>query len=114
MPEGVKLQELRVGDGDVAERSTIATVCYEGNLKRGERICGGTETIDLSRRETIAGLRYGIVGMRVGGVRRITVSPHLAYGDRGVPGLIPPNAVLIFEVELLDARSAGRDGSYTT
>src|SRR3954462_6628205 len=81
MPKGVKLQEIRVGDGDVAERGTIATVRHEGTLKRGEKVCGGTETIDLSRRETIAGLRYGIEGMRVGGLRQITVSPHLAYGE---------------------------------
>jgi FKBP-type peptidyl-prolyl cis-trans isomerase len=114
MPKGVKIQELRAGDGDLAERGTIVTVRYEGTLKRGDRVCGGTETIDLGRRETIAGLRYGIEGMRVGGLRRITVSPHLAYGEGGISGLIPANAVLIFEVELLDVRSARRDGAEAT
>jgi FKBP-type peptidyl-prolyl cis-trans isomerase len=111
MPKGVKIQELRVGEGDVAERGSIAVVRYEGTLKRGERVCGGTETIDLGRRETIAGLRYRIEGMRIGGLRRITVSPHLAYRESGVPGRSPPNAVLIFEVELLDVRSVGREGT---
>ena len=57
---------------------------------------------DLSGRVVIAGLRYGVEGMRVGGLRRLTVSPHLAYGGDGVPGVIPPVAVLIFEVKLLD------------
>jgi FKBP-type peptidyl-prolyl cis-trans isomerase len=52
--------------------------------------------------------------MRVGGLRRITASPHLAFGDQGVPDLIPPNAVRIFEVEHLDVRSAGREGPWLT
>lgn len=108
MPKGAKVQELLVGSGEVANRDTIATVRYEGTLRRGEVFGGGTEQIDLGRRETIAGLRYGIEGMRVGGRRRITVSPHLAYGALGVPGRIPPNAVLIFEVERLDVRRSDR------
>jgi FKBP-type peptidyl-prolyl cis-trans isomerase len=45
--------------------------------------------IDLGRRESIAGLRYGIPGMRVGGTREIVISPHLAYGEVGIPGRIP-------------------------
>lgn len=104
MPRRIKVQELLVGDGEVAERDAIVTVRQEGTLRRGERFGGGIETIDLGRRETIAGLRYGIEGMRVGGRRRITVGPHLAYGSAGVPGVIPPDAVLIFEVELLEVR----------
>jgi FKBP-type peptidyl-prolyl cis-trans isomerase len=110
MPRRVKARDLRVGDGEVAERDTLVTVHYEGFLRRGERFGGGTETIDLGRRETIAGLRYGIEGMRVGGRRRITVSPHLAYGAAGVSGVIPPDAVLTFDVELLEVLPAGPMG----
>ncbi len=58
----------------------------------------------MSGRDVITGLRYGVEGMRVGGLNRLTISPHLGYGGAGVPGLIPPDAVLIFEVELLDVR----------
>ena len=58
--------------------------------------------IDLSRRDVIAGLRYGIAGMQEGGRRKIRVSPHLGYGEVGVPGVIPPGAVLIFDIELLE------------
>ncbi len=108
MTSGVKIQELRVGGGEVAGRDTIATVRYEGTLRRGEVFGSGTEGIDLGRRETIAGLRHGVEGMRVGGRRRITVSPHLAYGEQGVPGRIPPHAVLIFEVELPNVRPSDR------
>jgi FKBP-type peptidyl-prolyl isomerase-like protein len=60
--------------------------------------------IDLGRRESIAGLRYGIPGMRVGGAREIVISPHLAYGEVGIPGRIPANALLRCEVELLEIR----------
>ncbi len=60
--------------------------------------------IELSERECVAGLRYGIVGMRAGGRRQIVVSPHLGYGAEGLPDKIPPNAVLRFDVELLEVR----------
>ena len=65
---------------------------------------GTRHIIDLGRRESIAGLRYGIPGMRVGGKREIVISPHLAYGERGVPGLILVNALLRCEVDLLEIR----------
>jgi FKBP-type peptidyl-prolyl cis-trans isomerase len=55
----------------------------------------------VGERRTIAGLSWGVEGMHVGGRRRLHVGPHLAYRDKGVPGVIPPNAKLMFEVELL-------------
>jgi FKBP-type peptidyl-prolyl cis-trans isomerase len=60
--------------------------------------------IDLGRRECIAGLRNGIPGMRVGGTREIVISPHLAYGEVGIPGRIPANALLRCQVELFEIR----------
>lgn len=110
MPGRVRVDDLQIGEGEEARRGCLVTVRYEGFLRPGERFGGGTETIDLGRRETIAGLRYGIEGMRVGGRRRITVGPHLAYGAAGVPGVIPPDAVLAFDVELLEVLPAGRVG----
>ena len=65
---------------------------------------GTKMVIDLGRRESIAGLRYGIPGMRVGGTREIVISPHLAYGEAGISGRIPANALLRCEVELLEIR----------
>jgi hypothetical protein len=63
--------------------------------------------VELQKRDCIAGLRYGIVGMRVGGRRELVVSPHLGYGLEGLPGKVPPNAVLQFEVNLLEVRESG-------
>jgi uncharacterized protein len=62
----------------------------------------------IDRHSLANGLFYGVDGMRVGGTRRLEISPHLAYGDRGVPGVIPPNAVLTAEITILAAVSAGR------
>jgi FKBP-type peptidyl-prolyl cis-trans isomerase FkpA len=107
MPRGINIREIRVGDGDVASGDSITTIRFEGTLRKGERFGDGTEAIDLRRRDTIAGLRYGIEGMRVGGRRRITVGPDLAYGKTGVPGSIPANAVLTFEIELLSVELGG-------
>ena len=58
--------------------------------------------VRIDRRSLVNGLFYGVDGMRVGGTRRLEISPHLAYGDRGVPGVIPPGAVLTAEITFLD------------
>jgi FKBP-type peptidyl-prolyl cis-trans isomerase len=56
----------------------------------------------INRGTLINGLFYGVDGMRVGGTRRLEIAPHMAYGNAGVPGVIPPGAVLIAEVTILD------------
>ena len=57
--------------------------------------------VRVDRRSLIAGLFYGVEGMRVGGTRRLEIAPHLAYGDRGVPGVIPASALLTAEITIL-------------
>lgn len=64
--------------------------------------------VRIDRRSLISGLFYGIDGMRVGGTRRLEIAPHLAYGDRGVPGVIPPRSVLTAEITILEARALAR------
>jgi hypothetical protein len=59
----------------------------------------------VDREQMIAGLFHGVEGMRIGGTRRLRVAPHLAYRETGVPGVIPPNALLIIEVEILTERT---------
>src|SRR5439155_12011575 len=59
--------------------------------------------VRIDRRSLVGGLFYGVQGMRVGGTRRLEIAPHLAYGDRGVPGVIPPGALLIAEITILEA-----------
>ena len=62
--------------------------------------------VRIDRRSLVAGLFYGVEGMRVGGTRRLEIAPHLGYGDRGVPGVIPAGALLISEITILEARAA--------
>jgi len=62
--------------------------------------------VRIDRRSLVNGLFYGVEGMRVGGTRRLSIAPHLAYGDRGVPGVIRPHATLTAEITILDARAA--------
>lgn len=101
--KGIELEELRPGEGLKVEKGHIVTVRYDGYLNRGDKFQENfTFTFRVGDREVIAGLSYGVEGMRVGGLRRVRVSPHLAYGAAGVQGIIPANAVLIFEVELLE------------
>jgi hypothetical protein len=76
------------------------------------RLEDGGETLitelRIDRRTLVGGLFYGIDGMRVGGTRRLEIAPHLAYGERGVPGLIPANALLVAEITILVARPCAR------
>jgi len=99
---GIKVKDLSIGDGAVAERGCIVTIRYDGFLNRGAQFqAGEIATFLLGGRSVIPGLEYGVEGMRVGSHRRIRVSPHLAYQSTGVPGIVPGNAVLVFEIELL-------------
>jgi FKBP-type peptidyl-prolyl cis-trans isomerase len=75
------------------------TVRYSAFLNRGDPFqTDMVATYAVGARNTIAGLSWGVEGMRVGGRRRLREGPHLAYRDKGVPGVIPPNAKLVFEV----------------
>ena len=103
MRKGIEIEELSVGNGIRAERGKTVTIRYIGFLNRGDKFQENiTCTLRVGSWEVIPGLSYGVEGMQVGGLRRVRVSPHLAYGTAGVPGLIPANAVLTFEVELLE------------
>jgi FKBP-type peptidyl-prolyl cis-trans isomerase FkpA len=105
MRAGLKLEHETIGTGREATREDIVVIRYEIFLNRRELIRADDRyRFGVRDREVIAGLRYGVEGMRVGGRRRFRVPPHLAYRDIGVPGLVPPNAVLIFDVTLLEVR----------
>jgi len=109
---GLKARDLTLGAGDAqVERGDIVTVHYRGFLNRGDLFGdsgadGRPLLFEVGKRQMIAGVERGVIGMRVGGRRELIVSPHLAYRDTAVPG-IPPNAVLRFEVELLNIRKPG-------
>jgi FKBP-type peptidyl-prolyl cis-trans isomerase FkpA len=102
--------DLRVGTGAEATAGKRLSVNYTGWLYdpsgtdgKGGRFDGGTHTFTLGAREVISGWDRGVAGMRVGGQRRLVLPPELAYGTSG-NGPIPPNATLVFDVELLAAQ----------
>lgn len=105
MARGVEVDDDVIGNGRIAERGGSITIRYDLALNRGDVVqAGQVATFVLGKRTVIAGLEYGVQGMRVGGRRRLRISPHLGYGAAGVPGVVPPNAVLLFQVELLDVQ----------
>lgn len=111
MRKGIEAEDVVVGSGDEAVRGKTVIAGVRFFLSDGtevtDALLGGPKVkINLRRRETIAGLRYGIEGMQVGGVRRLVIAPHLAYGACGVPGRVPPYASLRCEVELLEVRGS--------
>jgi FKBP-type peptidyl-prolyl cis-trans isomerase len=105
---GLEIEELRAGTGKEAHAGDTVSVHYVGTLTTGSefdnsRTRGTPIDFKLGAHQVIAGWDEGIEGMRVGQQRRLRIPPDLAYGPRGRPG-IPPNATLIFEVELMNVR----------
>jgi FKBP-type peptidyl-prolyl cis-trans isomerase FkpA len=103
---GLVIEELAVGAGELAAAGQRVTVHYTGWLTDGTKFDSSKDRGDpfvfpLGGRRVIAGWDEGVQGMRVGGVRKLTIPPALGYGTRGAGGVIPPNATLVFEVELL-------------
>lgn len=107
MKSGIKIEEVEKGNGREALSDDYVLVEIHFSLNKGERveIFGNYHdnqfVINLKSRDYIPGLRYGIVGMRKGGIRKLKISPHLAFGKKGLPNKIPPNALLICKVKLL-------------
>jgi FKBP-type peptidyl-prolyl cis-trans isomerase FkpA len=104
---GLVIEELTVGSGALAAAGQRVTVHYTGWLTDGTKFDSSKDRSEpfvfpLGGRRVIAGWDEGVQGMRVGGVRKLTIPPALGYGARGAGGVIPPNATLVFEVELLE------------
>jgi FKBP-type peptidyl-prolyl cis-trans isomerase FkpA len=103
---GLIIEELVVGDGALAQAGQQVTVHYTGWLTDGAKFDSSKDRNDpfvfpLGGRRVIAGWDEGVQGMKVGGTRKLTIPPQLGYGARGAGGVIPPNATLVFEVELV-------------
>ena len=103
---GLVIEELVVGEGDEARAGHHVSVHYTGWLTDGTKFDSSLDRDEpfdfpLGARHVIAGWDEGVQGMRIGGRRKLTIPPQLGYGSRGAGGVIPPNATLVFEVELL-------------
>lgn len=106
---GLKYEDLVEGDGDSAAAGNQVEVHYTGWLENGNKFDSSKDRNDpfrfkLGAGQVIRGWDEGVEGMKVGGTRRLTIPSQLGYGARGAGGVIPPNATLIFEVELLAIR----------
>ena len=104
---GLRITDLEEGTGAEARAGQLVTVHYRGTLTNGKEFDTsygrGPFSFPLGGGRVIRGWDEGVAGMKVGGKRRLVIPPDLAYGERGAGGVIPPNATLIFEVELLQA-----------
>lgn len=103
----LQIDELKLGTGAEAKSGKRVTVHYVGTLTSGKKFDSSRDRgegfdFTLGAGEVIKGWDQGVAGMKVGGLRKLTIPPELGYGPRGFPPVIPPNSTLIFEVELLE------------
>ena len=105
---GLRYEDLVEGSGKEAKgRGQTAVVHYTGWLEDGSKFDSSHDrnqpfSFPIDRQYVIAGWDQGVIGMKEGGKRKLTVPSQLGYGERGAGGVIPPNATLIFEIELLE------------
>ena len=109
MPDGLKFTDDQVGTGAEAQKGKTVSVHYTGWLLDGTKFDSSRDRnqpflFPLGQGQVIKGWDEGVAGMKVGGKRTLVIPPDLGYGARGAGGVIPPNATLKFEVELLDVK----------
>jgi FKBP-type peptidyl-prolyl cis-trans isomerase len=104
---GLQYQDLRAGEGVQVQAGDTIAVHYVGRLEDGTQFDSSIDrgepfSLVIGTGSVIQGWDIGVPGMKVGGIRRLIIPPDLGYGTAGVPGAIPPNATLIFEVQVLE------------
>lgn len=109
MPDGLQYYDIKVGTGAEAKPGQTVSVHYTGWLTSGKKFDSSVDRgqpfqFKLGAGQVIKGRDEGVAGMKVGGKRQLRIPPDLGYGARGAGGVIPPNATLIFDVELLGVK----------
>jgi FKBP-type peptidyl-prolyl cis-trans isomerase len=104
--QGMKVEILTQGSGNAAKSGDTVTVNYVGTLQNGTKFDSSIDRgqpfeFTLGQNGVIQGWELGVAGMKVGEKRKLTIPPELGYGSQGAGGIIPPNATLIFEIDLL-------------
>ncbi len=102
----LEIEDQIVGEGEEAVAGQTVEVHYTGWLTDGTKFDSShdrneTFSFKLGGGQVIAGWDQGVAGMKVGGARKLTIPPEMGYGERGAGGVIPPNATLVFKVELI-------------
>ena len=102
----LEIEDQIVGDGEEAVAGQTVEVHYTGWLVDGTKFDSSldrdqTFSFKLGAGQVIAGWDQGVAGMKIGGARKLTIPPEMGYGERGAGGVIPPNATLVFKVELI-------------
>lgn len=103
----LKIEDTKVGTGEEAVIGSKAIVHYTGYLTNGTEFDSSVKRgqpfgFTIGAGQVIQGWEKGVAGMKVGGKRKLTIPPDLAYGEAGAGGVIPPNATLVFDIELVD------------
>jgi FKBP-type peptidyl-prolyl cis-trans isomerase FkpA len=109
MADPLKIEDLVAGNGAEAKSGQMVSVHYTGWLTNGKKFDSSVDRgqpfeFKLGAGQVIKGWDQGVAGMKVGGKRKLTIPPELAYGARGFPPVIPAQSTLVFEVELLGVR----------
>jgi len=105
-PSGLQYWDIKVGTGTEAKSGSHVTVHYTGWLTSGKKFDSSVDAgkpfdFTIGQGQVIKGWEEGVAGMKVGGKRQLRIPPDMGYGERGYPGVIPANATLIFDVQLL-------------
>lgn len=109
MSESLVIEDLEVGTGEEAQEGQTVAVHYTGWLTDGTKFDSSVDRgtpfeFPLGGGRVIQGWDVGVLGMKVGGKRKLTIPPEMGYGARGAGGVIPANATLVFDVELLGVK----------